>query len=61
MEKALLFRLMFQCYTFIDELGEDAMYEQFREGNDIIDFLCNIFTKDCHGEKAKKDEKKKEL
>ena len=50
-------RMSRKCFSFIDELGEDAIYDQFRLKADMRDFLCKEVTTDCTEEENSKDDK----
>ena len=40
-------RLAAKCYSFIDELGEDEIYDRYRNKRNLKEYLCRQVTKDC--------------
>ena len=50
-----LFRLSTKCFEFIEEFGEDEIYQRFRTKRNLKDYLCRQMTSDCLKVKSKKE------
>lgn len=50
-----------KCFSTIGELGEDEIYEAFRETGDLKKFMCAEASSDCANKKKTKSKEKKEL
>ncbi|EDO45457.1 predicted protein [Nematostella vectensis] len=52
-------RLMSKCEGMVGDIGEDKLYEKFREDGDLHKYLCTEFSQDCVRDKTAKKGKKK--
>lgn len=51
-------RLSTKCFEFIDQLGEDDIYERFHKKRALKEYLCRQVTKDCLKTDGKKTSEK---
>jgi len=49
-------RLSSKCFEYVGDMGEDEMYDAFREEEHLNGVLCQQLTKDCEGVNVQKVE-----